>query len=119
MLTHFTDGCCISLTVCHCVADGTRLGKLFKKLSMLYRGEDIELPELDRSYLWPDQLVKAFDGFGEETANAPRIAHEKWVYFYTREIAENQRMRSLYLSEVMCLYKYLSFEWTVGNLVWY
>ena len=71
-LTHFSDGCAVSVAIQHLLVDGQRYIEACRDLSRAYRGIEIPDRDLDRSYLWPDQLAKSFPFLGEDVANLPR-----------------------------------------------
>ena len=73
-LTHFKDGCAVTLCVSHMLMDGQRLVELYRDLGRAYRG--VEIPDRchDRSHMWPDQLAKCFPFLGEDIAQLPRKA---------------------------------------------
>ena len=71
-LTHFSDGCAVAVAIQHLLVDGQRYVEVCRDLSRAYRGIEIPERDLDRSYLWPDQLAKFFPFLGEDVANLPR-----------------------------------------------
>ena len=71
-LTHFADGCAVTVAIPHAILDGQRYVELMRDLGRAYRGVAVPDRCHDRSHLWPDQLAKSFPFLGEEVANLPR-----------------------------------------------
>ena len=73
-LTHFTDGCVLNVTISHMLVDGQRCLEIFRDIARAYCGEEIPDRDHDRSYMWPDQLVKHYPFLGDDVAKMPRKA---------------------------------------------
>eukprot|EP00210_Caulerpa_lentillifera_P006417 g6129.t1 len=63
-LTHFSDGCCLAISVSHVLMDGMRFAELFRDIiSRAYCGKEVSIKDIKREYM----MLKGFSKhFSEE-----------------------------------------------------
>lgn len=71
-LVHFKDGCCLSTTIHHTVADGTRFADLLVDIATAYRGDAIRKVDHDRTQGWADVLISKVQ-VDEDPKDFPRV----------------------------------------------
>eukprot|EP00210_Caulerpa_lentillifera_P005013 g4787.t1 len=76
-LTHFKDGAALNFTIEHLLVDGQRFLEISRDVSRAYCGLSVSDKDLDRSYIWPDQLVKHYPFLGDAVGQLPRKVAEK------------------------------------------
>eukprot|EP00210_Caulerpa_lentillifera_P006428 g6140.t1 len=65
-LTHFSDGCCLAISVSHFLMDGMRFAELFRDISRAYCGKEVSIRDIKREYM----MYKSFSNYFSEEEKA-------------------------------------------------
>lgn len=59
-LTHFSDGCCLAITMSHILVDGMRFSELYRDISRAYCEADVPMRDINRQYMTLEGFSKHF-----------------------------------------------------------
>jgi len=70
-LTHFSDGCCLAISISHLVVDGTRFSELYRDISRAYCGKEVSVRDINRQYMILEGFSKHFTPEDKEDCAVP------------------------------------------------
>jgi len=59
-LTHFSDGCCLAISISHLLVDGMRFSELYRDISRAYCGKDVHMRDINRQYMTLEGFSQQF-----------------------------------------------------------
>jgi len=59
-LTHFTDGCCLAISMSHLLVDGMRFSELYRDISRAYCGKEVSVRDINRQHMLFERFSEHF-----------------------------------------------------------
>jgi len=70
-LTHFSDGCCLVISVGHFVVDGMRLSELYRDISRAYCGKEVPMRDINRQCMTIEEFSQHFSPEDKQDCTIP------------------------------------------------